>query len=169
VVYTGSVYPWFDFDLLGYVLQILPQYQFVLIGHEHPGVRTDLQRLRDHTNFHVLGVRPYDCLPSYLAHACTGIIPFRKNTLTAAVNPVKLYEYCAAGLPTVTTDFATELADLGVPLFISSSREQFVHNLMEAIARSKDAAFAAQLRAFARSNDWEQRAQAFTAIINPLG
>jgi glycosyltransferase involved in cell wall biosynthesis len=167
VVYTGSVYPWFDFDLLGYLLQVLPQYQFVLIGHEHPGVRMDLHRLGSHANFHVLGVRPYTSLPSYLAHASAGIIPFRKNTLTAAVNPVKLYEYSAAGIPTVTTDFATELTDLGVPLFISSSREQFALNLREAVARSGDEAFSEQLRAFARSNNWEQRAQAFAGIIDP--
>lgn len=34
-----------------------------------------------------------------------GLIPFKKNVLTASVDPIKYYEYRALGLPVVSTDF----------------------------------------------------------------
>ena len=34
-----------------------------------------------------------------------GIIPFKVNRLTAAVDPIKYYEYRAAGLPVISTEF----------------------------------------------------------------
>jgi len=39
-----------------------------------------------------------------------GLIPFRLNPLTAAVNPIKLREYLAAGLPVVSTPLPEVLA-----------------------------------------------------------
>ncbi|MDH3251856.1 MAG: glycosyltransferase [Ignavibacteria bacterium] len=169
VMYTGSVYPWFDFDLMEHLLSTFQKLQFVIIGNEHPEVRANLRHLERFPHFHLLGVRAYNQIPAYLAYAHAGIIPFRKTTLTAAVNPVKLYEYCAAGVPTVTTDFAGELSVLGVPLFVSSSHEQFAMNLGEAVKRSADASFTDQLRAFARSNDWDQRTRDISALLRPPG
>lgn len=38
-------------------------------------------------------------MPVYLINADVGIIPFKKDPLSQSINPVKLYEYLAAGLP----------------------------------------------------------------------
>ena len=38
-----------------------------------------------------------------------GLIPFKKNSLTASVDPIKYYEYRALGLPVVSTAFGEML------------------------------------------------------------
>ena len=65
--------------------------------------RTDVSALRAEPNIHLLGTRPHDRLPSVLRGADAAIIPYRINQLTASVFPMKVYEYLAAGLPTVAT------------------------------------------------------------------
>jgi hypothetical protein len=42
-------------------------------------------------------------LPDYLGHFACGHIPFDRTPLTLNVNPVKLYEYLAGGVPVVAT------------------------------------------------------------------
>jgi len=70
----------------------------VLIGE----ARCDLGCLQGMSNVHVLGGRPYEELPAYCRGFDVGLIPFRMNRLTRAVNPIKLREYLAAGLPVVS-------------------------------------------------------------------
>ncbi len=40
-----------------------------------------------------------------MARFDVGLIPFRRNHLTASVDPIKYYEYRALGLPVISTDF----------------------------------------------------------------
>ncbi|HUU89932.1 MAG TPA: glycosyltransferase [Phycisphaerae bacterium] len=49
------------------------------------------------------GRKPYEDLPAYCRCFDVGLIPFKINELTKAVNPIKLREYLAAGLPVVST------------------------------------------------------------------
>jgi glycosyltransferase involved in cell wall biosynthesis len=59
---------------------------------------------------HFLGRRPYADLPAYCKSFDVGLIPFKLNDLTRAVNPIKLREYLAAGLPVVSTPLPEVLA-----------------------------------------------------------
>jgi hypothetical protein len=52
---------------------------------------------------HFLGRKPYEVLPAFCRHLDMGLIPFKINALTHAVNPIKLREYLSAGLPVVST------------------------------------------------------------------
>ncbi|MEI0737573.1 glycosyltransferase [Paenibacillus sp. JTLBN-2024] len=51
----------------------------------------------------LLGEKRYHELPMHLHRFDAAIIPFLQNELTKATNPVKLYEYLAAGKPVVST------------------------------------------------------------------
>ena len=61
---------------------------------------SELQRL---PNVHFVGTRSYDSLPGFAKGFTVGILPFKVNRLTENVNPIKLREYLAAGLPVVST------------------------------------------------------------------
>ena len=104
-------------------------------------------------------------IPSYLRHFSAGIIPFKKNELTAAVNPVKLYEYSAAGLPTVSTDFSEDLKEFTHLIFVARSRDEFAPRLQEALRKSKDAGFTESLKTFARQNDWNAKVASLIPLI----
>ena len=99
--FFGLIRDWVDVGLLAEVAKKRKDWHFVLIGDADSSV--DLSRYRRNPNLHFLGRRPYETLPAYCRHFDAGLIPFKVNELTHAVNPIKLREYLAAGLPVVST------------------------------------------------------------------
>lgn len=97
--YFGLLHHWVDIELLREVAQLRPGYQFVLIGE----VKVDLNGLDCLPNVHVLGRRAYADLPAYCAGFDAAMMLFRQNSMTENVNPIKMQEYLAAGLPIVST------------------------------------------------------------------
>jgi glycosyltransferase involved in cell wall biosynthesis len=163
--YIGSVYPWLDYPLLEHAADALPGAHFVIVGHAHPDVEPALQRLRQRSNVSILGLRPYGAIPAYCAAFDAAIIPFRRNALTEGVNPVKLYEYSAAGVTSVVTDFSPDLRAFASHILIAATPEEFVLHLRTAVDRRHDPERVAALRAFARTNDWNDRAAAFARLL----
>lgn len=165
VLYVGSVYPWLDFDLVEATVRACPDLQFVFVGQSHPDVGKNLALLETLGNFTYLGFRPYEALPAYLHSAAATIIPFARTPLTAAVNPVKLYEQSAAGVPTVLTPFSGDLEQFADRLLIARSQAEFSIRLREAIARGADPAFRRTLQAFAREHDWSVKVSAIENLL----
>lgn len=96
VFFMGAVAEWVDFDLIKFLAISRPQYSFVFVGSQ----RSKLPKL---SNIYYLGSKKYEDLPNYLEQARVAIIPFKVNNLTAAVTPLKFYEYLSSGTPVVTT------------------------------------------------------------------
>ncbi len=165
VLYVGSVYPWLDFDLVAQTARTCPDLRFIFIGQSHPDVGKDLALLETLANFTYLGFRPYETLPAYLHSAAAAIIPFSRTALTAAVNPVKLYEQSAAGVPTVLTAFSEDLEQFADRLFIAHSQAEFSTRLREAIERGSNPAFRRALQAFAREHDWSVKVSAIEQLL----
>lgn len=166
VMYVGTISHWFDLALMDALLQAVPDVNVVLVGPVHPDCADRLNASRKFANLHVLGARAHADIPAYLAAARVGIIPFIRNPLTEAVNPVKLYEYTAAGIPVVSTAFSDDLEKLRHIAFIARSGEEFLAQVRAALARGPDVPDGARLRAFARENDWQARATAIGAEID---
>jgi len=165
VCYVGAVYPWLDFKLMEFVSKELPQLHFVFIGPVHPSVTERIKPLSHRSNVRFLGVKPYQTIPAYLRHVDVGIIPFQRNALTLAVNPVKLYEYSAAGKPTVITNFPEDVAEYRPVISIANSPQHFVSLVVDALARSRDQNVVASLRAFALHHDWQRKTGELILLI----
>ena len=97
--FFGLIRDWVDLDLLADVARKRPDWHIVMIGDS----TVDLTAYRGLPNMHFLGRKPYADLPAYCRAFDVGLIPFKINELTEAVNPIKLREYLAAGLPVVST------------------------------------------------------------------
>jgi len=84
-----------------------------------------------------------------------GIIPFKKNELTASVDPIKYYEYRALGLPVISTDFGEMTLRKGEDgTFISSDVLDIEHLVESALRYVPDAE---SLRQFSVGNAWDTR------------
>jgi len=164
--YVGSVYAWFDFDLVKLVASMFDNTHVVIIGHEHPEIMEELGTLQSLQNIHFLGVRPYARVPEYLRYFDVGIIPFKRNLLTEAVNPVKLYEYSAAGLPTVSTFFSNDLNDYRSMIFVGGNHEEFLSLINVALTKKRDSGFTENLRAFVREHDWDAIADRLWSLLS---
>lgn len=75
-------------------------WHFVVFGR----ALTDISSLLEQPNFTFLGPKPYADMPGLLKGCDVAWIPFLENDLTRDLNPIKLREYLAAGVPIVATD-----------------------------------------------------------------
>lgn len=95
--YAGMIDLRIDQQLLAEAARKNPDIGFILIGD----ARTDVSILAERPNIYLLGKKRYDELPAYY-HAWDGaLLPFVENELTRHINPTKILEYAAAGLPIV--------------------------------------------------------------------
>jgi glycosyltransferase involved in cell wall biosynthesis len=100
VGFFGLIRDWLDLALVRQVAARRPAWQFIFIGGCDWTVDLSSYQM---PNIHFLGSRGYRDLPAYCAHIDAGLIPFKLNELTMSVNPIKLREYLAAGLPVAST------------------------------------------------------------------
>jgi glycosyltransferase involved in cell wall biosynthesis len=149
-VYVGKIVPWFHFAWVRQAARQLPGMTFVLIGQpELP--RRELAGL---DNVRILGLRDYTNLPAYMQHAQVGIIPFnagREADTVDCLNPCKLYQYFAAGLPVVASDWPA-LRRLDSPVSVCRSADEFVAALQRA---TTEPSAAEHYRRFAARFEWQ--------------
>jgi glycosyltransferase involved in cell wall biosynthesis len=128
--FFGLLHDWIDQELLVTVARAFPDATVLLIGK----ARVDLSELVKEPNVRWVGQKPYAELPAYAAAFNVGLIPFVQNELTAAVNPLKLREYLATGIPVVATPLP-EVARLEgrSGLTVARSTEQFITALKAAL------------------------------------
>jgi glycosyltransferase involved in cell wall biosynthesis len=106
VVYVGALWgDWVDLDLVAAVARMMPEASFNLIG------AAGTRRLPAAGNVVALGPRPQREVPAYLAAADVAIVPFVTSRLSAAVSPLKAFEYLAMARPVVSTPLP-ELRDV---------------------------------------------------------
>ncbi|HXG12347.1 MAG TPA: glycosyltransferase [Gemmataceae bacterium] len=149
-LYVGSLDLWFDAALMLRTARRLRDVSFVLIGPLTPSARA----LVAEPNVHCLGPRSYDELPPYLHNADVGLIPFdvgRHPELVDAVNPLKLYEYLACGLPVVAVQWEA-LRRLGSPARLCTSADEFAGAVRRVLSESPDRL---RYRQFAARHDWK--------------
>lgn len=131
--YTGSISPPFDFQLITELALARPRWSFVLVGWRR-GVPRDLERM---ANVHFLGWKPYDDLPDYLRGFDVAILPRVKNRHTDAMNPLKIWEYLAAGRKVVSTQLA-QIVPLSDIVFVARSNKEFLAHLETALCSEHD-------------------------------
>jgi glycosyltransferase involved in cell wall biosynthesis len=149
--YVGEVADWLDTDLVRALAARHPDWSIVLVGPATAASREALTA----ANVHLLGRRPYSDLPRYLAGFDCCLIPFRASPLTAAVSPIKLYEYLAAGKPIVSTPLPSVLP-FAREVYVAAD-QRFLEAVEKAVACSQVAASQESRRRSARAHTWDQR------------
>jgi glycosyltransferase involved in cell wall biosynthesis len=163
VGYYGAIAHWFDSRLVAELARLRPDWQFELIGNTFTA---DLQPLRQLPNVQLIGEVPYSELPQRITnwHCC--MIPFQRNELTEATNPVKVYEMLAAGMPVVAVDLP-ELRPIAAANLIelADDAEGFARKI-ETLLIDQTPAAIARRRDFAQKNTWQSRYQVMSAAID---
>jgi glycosyltransferase involved in cell wall biosynthesis len=150
--FVGVVQTWVDVDLIARLADLLSEYTIVIVGR----IECDVSSLTSRTNVILVGSRPYSELPGYVQRFDVCMIPFVDSALTRAVDPVKFYEYSAAGKPVVSTPLPTMQARADL-VYLARTPDDFADQVRR--ARAEDSPQLRRRRqALAAENSWQARA-----------
>lgn len=156
--YIGHLTPsWFDWNALISAAQRLPEYEFEVIGHGAP------EQIELPPNVLLLGPKTHaECL-EHATRWRIGLIPFLPSTLTAAVDPNKLYEYLAFGLRTVSIRMGS--VDTAPSTFVYDDSD----GISQAIQRALEGAVTQEeldrLEEYVAQSTWNARFKDFVEMV----
>lgn len=150
--YVGLLSHFLDFELLEALRRNRRGGTVVLLGPGSPATDEAVSGFARREGVAVLGPRPYAEVPACMQALDVGVIPFRANDpFVRGINPNKVYQYLAAGLPVITTP-VLDLQESPPDLFFATTADETAR----ALAAALDAPAAGdRRRALARPHDWD--------------
>lgn len=163
LAFVGAVYEWLDMKLLAKLAQDHPAWSLVMIGPQQSGLE-----LPEVSNLYWLGTREYKLLPWYMQYFEVMLIPFLHNEVTDHANPIKFWEYLAAGKPVVATRLP-EIPPIPGVTWLCDNYHQFQEGCLKALKVAADPILRAETsekaRNFARINSWDERCRIIRGIL----
>lgn len=161
--YTGTLHPdRVDVELIDALARRFHDGTVALVGPNMLPV-DQTKRLLTCGNVEFTGAVPYDELPGYMRAFDVCITPHKVTPFTESLNPIKLWEYLAAGKPIVSTDVAgfRDYADLA---HIARDAESFLDAVKAAL--SEDGSLVKARQAVAAEHSWVRRVDAVEQVID---
>jgi len=171
---TATFTYYVDYELLLHLARTRSKVSFILIGPVFSGPggpderdRVLIGELKSCGNVHWLGMKPTNELPPYVKAFDAGIIPFKDRDFNRRRDPLKLYQYLAAGIPVVSTPLSTfESEPPGVSF--AETKEKFLAALDHALRESPNETMKTQIAEFIRSADWSNRFKAMEQALQDV-
>jgi teichuronic acid biosynthesis glycosyltransferase TuaH len=161
--YTGNIESRIDYQLLKAIIEYHPDKVIAMVGPlttpEHKSIG-----LSEYPNVILTGSKKIEQLPAYLQYFDCALIPFKKNTLTKSIYPLKINEYLAAGRPVVATDFSEDIQGFKDVIYIGRDHAEFVQSIDQAIQENNPARIKARTEV-ATTNTWTARVEKFWEIV----
>jgi UDP-galactopyranose mutase len=160
--YLGLLSHFLDFELLEALRQARRGGTLVLVGPGSPATEARVMELAARGGVALLGPRPYEQVPAYMQALDVGVIPFRaQDPYVQGINPNKVYQYLASGVPVVTTPLLDQ-PPASPLLQFASDPAAFAAAVGRAVEFSRDPG---ACRSLARPHDWGALAQRMVAEI----
>ncbi len=157
--FVGGLSEWVDVPLLAFLAGSRPSWTLALVGP----ASADVSALRALPNVRLLGPRAYAEVPSFLAGMDVTLIPFLQNQVTWNADPIKAYEYLAAGVPVVATDLPA-LRRLAHVVRLAGTREDFLKQVDAAVEEGRETRVADRKQEAAR-HSWTSRFETIETLI----
>ena len=165
--YTGAISDVFDKQLVVGLAHALPNVFIVIVGPKY----TDISVLQEVKNIVLLGEKPHDLMPAYIASFDVAVIPYIVNEATNSVYSCKLNEYLSMGKMVLSTDLQEinifnmendNLIDIGV------NKEDFINKAKWLISEKyQDSESRREYRVkVANQNTWDKRFYEITDAID---
>ncbi|MDQ6673615.1 MAG: glycosyltransferase [Chloroflexota bacterium] len=160
--FVGGVSEWVDVELISQLARARHAWSFVLIGP----VGTPVGPIQHLPNVRLLGPRAYATLPSYLAAMDVALIPFKQDPVTYHADPIKAYEYLAAGVPVVATRLPA-LRRLEHVVRLASSPGAFVEQIEASLSEGRNTR-RVDRQAEAARHSWVDRFRQFDTLLGDV-
>ncbi|MFT8872059.1 MAG: glycosyltransferase [Sporolactobacillus sp.] len=165
--YIGGIKPKLDFSLISEAATRHPEWNFLFVGPDRTGGSAAFQQLIARKNVHWLGSIPPAQVPGYVRAIQVGIMPYKPSLYNAAVFPLKLFEFLAAGKPVVGTGLPStaKYAEEGVYVHLEHSSPAAFTAACERLLAGNGRKMAAQRQMLAQRQDWQMIFARMTAFL----
>jgi glycosyltransferase involved in cell wall biosynthesis len=160
--YTGTIHgDRVDVDLVAKIAKSNPNATIAMVG---PNLLAgeDQMRLSKHSNIVFTGAMPYLELPDIMRAFDVCMVPHVMTPFTESLNPIKLWEYLAAGKPIVSTNVAG-FRDFPELVHIADTVDGFLRNLDMAL--TEDFSNTVARHAVAKSHSWDKRIDQVVQVL----
>ncbi len=145
-----------DIDLIAYLAKANPTKSFVLVGPVWPGLKQEVEiKLKQLPNVVLTGRKSFIEARMYIREFAVAIVPYLQNDFNRHANPMKVYEYLAAGKPVVATP-GPGLEVLRGAIRLAATPEAFNDQLLKALDEVSPQDVERRMTV-AREHSWEAR------------
>ncbi|MCK4817715.1 glycosyltransferase [bacterium] len=164
--YIGFISGKIDFDLVYFIAKSRPDWSLVFIGPKQLNQRDTklFEDLSDLDNFHYLGYKPPGLLANYMKPFRIGIMPYRLTGHVPWGFPLKMYEYMAAGLPSVAAELDSIEEKDGI-IYKGHDEKEWVESIELALKQSYDPLLISERQKIAAENTWDHRVNELLSIV----
>ncbi len=162
--FVGMLQPCINTDYIVHAAQVRPDWHFACVGEPLAGV--DVSALQALPNVHLLGLKPFTKIPSYIKAFDVCLNLFRNSALSKNVSPLKFYEYLSTGKPIVSTPQPDQVMQYAELIHIADTPDAFVAACEQAL---KDDGKAEERIACGRAASWDSRVEDMERICTDSG
>jgi hypothetical protein len=156
--YIGTIASWFDWEWICELAAGWPDRRIEIVGPVHLEPPASMP-----ANVAMSPPLPHGQALERMRGFAAGLIPFRRNGLTASVDPVKYYEYRALGIPVISTPFGEMNAREGdARVVLAEHPREMRWRIEDVLASSDTAESTAQFR---QRHDWAARFEPLAALL----
>ena len=157
-IVSDSVY---DISLIKSIALSFPQCEIRIIGiikHRYAKQLTFIN------NIVLTGFCGANVINTELVNLSAAIIPFQSNSITAKINPLKLYEYLSQGIPVVATD-NFDYSDAYELIYTAKTHQEFIIKLNLALMENNESLRNQRIE-WSVNNSWRIRTEEFLNLLN---
>jgi hypothetical protein len=165
LVYVGSVNEYLDWGLIEQIASTRPEWSILLLGPVTLTSRTG-QLLDRLPSVHLLGVRPYEALPSYMTHCDVCMQFYVPGRAPSYESTQKMFLYLASGKPIVTYALLSETEVSGLAA-TAQDRSEYVAHIDDLLNHDTEDQ-ARRRKEFASMNTWDRRMAVVTGTLARL-
>lgn len=155
--FVGALYSWINIELIKKMANAFPNCSIVLVG---PVEDIKIPHL---PNIHFIGREPYSIIPEYVNAFDVCIAPFKDDSLSEKVDPVKVYEYLTLGKPVVAINLP-ELGKISDLIYLAKDENDFI-SLVNRALQENDNKLKLKRMAYAIKNSWKNRVTRFLEVV----
>lgn len=160
--YIGTIHPSrVDVALVASLARQMPSGSIVLLGPDHL-TPADRARLLSLGNVFLVPAVPYGEVPACLQAFDVCLVPHLVTPFTESLNPIKLWEYLAAGRPIVSTRVAG-FRDYPEHVYLADTAAEFAGAIELALREPRDRGL--RRKATARLHSWSSRVDQIVGVV----
>ena len=154
--FIGTLFNFLDFELMEEVARTHHDKSVVLVGPVEANAGGAVERLKAIPNVIHMGRQPQSSMPAWVSSFDVCLNPFKRSRVSDSVNPLKVYEYLAAGKPVVSTPMeALRREDAGRHVAFADGAAEFSREVERCLEPQVQAA-TAERREAALPYSWER-------------